>query len=98
MIFPFTVADPDLIKVSASLREQIPEFAMYLFKRISSESLTLLEVALFLLKSFIFCGCGLKFLSLDFPLKDPVYQGKSRNYYYKKNTYRFEVPLLQQSH
>src|SRR5690606_19262850 len=29
---------PEVIYTSASLREQIPEFEMYLFKRISSES------------------------------------------------------------
>ena len=34
---PFTETLPTLIYMSASLREQIPEFAMYLFKRIPFE-------------------------------------------------------------
>ena len=36
MGIPFTVTLPAAIKVSASLREQTPELAMYLFSRIKS--------------------------------------------------------------
>ena len=40
MFLPFTCTTPEDIKASASLREQIPALAMYLFKRTvpSSES------------------------------------------------------------
>jgi hypothetical protein len=57
--------------VSASLLEQTPELEMYLFKRISSDSAFLGSLDGPFLKDFTFSGCGLKFLSFDFPLKDP---------------------------
>ena len=71
MIFPLTVALPALMYVSASLREQIPELAMYLFSLISSESHVFFNLDGPFLKDLIFSGWGLKFLSFDFPLKDP---------------------------
>src|ERR1035437_2794110 len=38
MFFPFTCTTPDDINASASLREQIPALAMYLFKRMVPSS------------------------------------------------------------
>ena len=57
--------------MSASLREQTPELEMYLFNRISPDSVFFTGLDGPFLKDFIFSGCGLKFLSFDFPLKDP---------------------------
>jgi len=45
---------------------------MYLFKRISSDAAFFGSLDGPFLKDFIFSGCGLKFLSFDFPLKDLV--------------------------
>ena len=57
--------------MSASLREQIPELAIYLFSLISSDSAVFFSLVGPFLKDLTFSGWGLKFLPVDFPLKDP---------------------------
>src|SRR5690606_11674953 len=61
---PFTVTFPDRIYKSASLREQTPEFAMYLFKRMASS----LATNGLLATGFSAFGKGLE----NFPNFDPV--------------------------
>lgn len=67
MILPLTMALPDLIKVSASLLEHIPELEIYLFNLMPFESVGFLTSEGAFLKDLTFSGCGLKFLSFDFP-------------------------------